>query len=169
MAENLGPDGSALATARAWLSGVIKNSGDAIEDAGVWALTHHDWRSEIMSGCLGPEGAELGHEEDVTRLDGGREFARYALLIMRNALPLRVQALGVGDPLGMIQQEIPEALDRVSVVFSDQLRPGWHCVQIGGRVGFALTMAYEDEWTVAGVQRNFNMTALLADFAALTQ
>jgi hypothetical protein len=151
----------------AWLDGVVSNIGDPAEDAGVWFLTHESWRSEIASAYLGPDGAELGHEEDVRRLDGGQRLARYAVLVMRDRLPLRVQALGVGDAIGTTEYEIPESLDRVLVIFSDEyLDAGWHNAPIGARIGFALTMVYTDErWTVESIVRNTYMDAVLADLS----
>ncbi len=147
------PEDSALAWARAWLEAVI--TSDPEIDAAVWRLTHESWRCRIAGAFLGDAYADLGRESDVTILDDWQDLARFAVLQMREALPHDV-VIASGKTVHFTQHTLPLSLDRVEVIFTDTLAKGWHHVNIGERVGFAMTMVRQESgWTVESIERDW--------------
>jgi hypothetical protein len=163
------PDNSARFFALAWLDGVVVNTGDPLDDAAVWMLTHKSWRCQIATACVGSAEADAGLTEDVRTLEGGRDLARYAVLQMRAALPMTMQDAAIGDAVGLTQLAIAESVDRVLVVVNDTgFEAGWHNVTTSTRIGFGLTMAYDPDgrWTVAGIEQDCYWPAWLSEIDA---
>ena len=156
------PGGTALETAYAWLDGVVANTGDPLNDAGVWFLTHESWCCQIAAAYFGPDNADVGRVEDVRTLDDWPDLVRYAVLRFREGLPMTLQSAGVGDAVGMTQIQVVQSVNGVQVVFNDTgLDPGYYNMPIGSRVGFAVTALYEvgTGWTIAGLEADWRMPA----------
>lgn len=152
--------GSASDAAFTWLDGVVSNTGDPNEDAGVWMLTHESLRRELASACLGENYADVGSELDVTTLDDWQELARCAVLQLRQRLPTTMHVEGVGGLVGLTQFAVPVSLDRVEVVFNDEgLESGAYNFPPGTRVGFALVAVHAANigWTIGGIEPDWLM------------
>jgi hypothetical protein len=159
------PSGSATKTALDWLDGVVSNTGRPLDDGAIWLLTHESLCCQMAATYPGIADMDARPPDDPRTLDHMREMGRHVVLGLRAALPAAMQDLSIGDSVGLTSLVVAQSPGLVEVIFSDLgLESGWYPVAGGDRVGFALTLAYENErWTVTDIEQNWYWPAWLSE------